>query len=188
LYGIIPSFILLYHTENNELFTIKLILLYLGCMLIKHNNFDENQENPGKALAFLTELTKKQNGTGGRYVPPGWPCGKQGGQAFSQLPEHGGSRSRMCGVVSAEGDRQGGLTAGSAEPFSCQESRRQRWIKKSGNQGLANLAPQQLLHDAELFDNGSLTYAALILLGTREALGKHLAPAEVIFEYRSSDA
>jgi hypothetical protein len=28
LYGIIPSFILLYHTENNELFTIKLILMF----------------------------------------------------------------------------------------------------------------------------------------------------------------
>lgn len=31
-------------------------------------------------------------------------------------------------------------------------------------------------------------YAALILFGTRKALGKYLAQAEVIFEYRSSDA
>lgn len=36
--------------------------------------------------------------------------------------------------------------------------------------------------------DGGLTYAALILLGTRKALGRHLAQAEVIFEYRASDA
>ncbi len=33
-----------------------------------------------------------------------------------------------------------------------------------------------------------LTYAALILFGTRKGLGRHLAQSEVIFEYRSSDA
>ena len=33
-----------------------------------------------------------------------------------------------------------------------------------------------------------MTYAALILLGKREALGRHLAQAEVIFEYRSNEA
>ena len=32
------------------------------------------------------------------------------------------------------------------------------------------------------------TYAALVLLGTHRALGKHLPHAEVIFEYRSSEA
>ena len=35
---------------------------------------------------------------------------------------------------------------------------------------------------------GALTYAALILFGTRQALGKYLAQAEVIFEYRSNSA
>jgi ATP-dependent DNA helicase RecG len=33
-----------------------------------------------------------------------------------------------------------------------------------------------------------VTYAALALLGTRQALGQYLAQAEVIFEYRSSEA
>ena len=37
-----------------------------------------------------------------------------------------------------------------------------------------------------LVDDG-VTYAALVLLGTRNALGRHLAQAELIFEYRSND-
>ena len=67
------------------------------------------------------------------------------------------------------------------------ENFRQRWINKSGNQGLITLSQEQLLDDAEALVDGRLTYAALILFGTRKALGRHLAQAEVIFEYRSSD-
>ena len=40
----------------------------------------------------------------------------------------------------------------------------------------------------ELLADDGLTYAALILLGTRASLGRHLAQAEVVFEYRSSEA
>jgi len=68
------------------------------------------------------------------------------------------------------------------------ENFRKRWITKSGNQGLTTLTPEQLLNDAEALVDGGLTYAALILLGTPKALGRHLAQAEVIFEYRASDA
>lgn len=68
------------------------------------------------------------------------------------------------------------------------ENFRERWIKKSGNKGLATRDPEQLLTDAEMRDDGRITYAALILFGTRKALGKHLAQSEVIFEYRSSEA
>ena len=42
--------------------------------------------------------------------------------------------------------------------------------------------------NAELLQDGSLLYGALILFGTRAALGRHLAQAEVVFEYRSSEA
>ena len=62
------------------------------------------------------------------------------------------------------------------------------WIEKSKNQALATLSPLQLLTDAELLVDDQVTYAALILLGTRQALNKHLGQSEVIFEYRSSDA
>jgi ATP-dependent DNA helicase RecG len=65
---------------------------------------------------------------------------------------------------------------------------RKMWIQKSGNQELVKLSEQQLLEDAELIVDGHLTHAALILFGTRQALGKHLAQAEVIFEYRSSES
>jgi ATP-dependent DNA helicase RecG len=68
------------------------------------------------------------------------------------------------------------------------ENFRKRWINKSGNRGLTNLTQKQLLNDAEALVDGSLTYAALILFGTRKALGRHLAQAEVVFEYRASDA
>ena len=68
------------------------------------------------------------------------------------------------------------------------EDFRKRWIKKSGHGKLATLTPGQLLHDAEAIVEGDITYAALILFGTHKAVGRHLAQAEVIFEYRSSDA
>ena len=67
------------------------------------------------------------------------------------------------------------------------EDFRARWIRKSGNQGLKTLSPEQLLTDAEALVDGNVTHAALVLFGTRKALGRHLAQAEVIFEYRSSD-
>lgn len=65
---------------------------------------------------------------------------------------------------------------------------RKKWIEKSRRPELATLSAEQLLADAELIVDGRLTYAALILLGTHQALGKHLAQAEVVFEYRSAEA
>lgn len=68
------------------------------------------------------------------------------------------------------------------------ENLRGMWARKSGNEALHNLGTGQLLNDAELVVNDEVTYAALVLLGTRRSLGRHLAQAEVIFEYRSSEA
>ena len=65
---------------------------------------------------------------------------------------------------------------------------RKLWQKKSPAQNIADRSTEQLLTDAELVTDGRVTYAALILLGTREALGKHLAQAEIVFEYRSTEA
>jgi ATP-dependent DNA helicase RecG len=42
----------------------------------------------------------------------------------------------------------------------------------------------QLLADSELVIDGGITYAAIVLLGTRKSVGRHLANAEVIFHYR----
>lgn len=63
---------------------------------------------------------------------------------------------------------------------------RERWIRTSGLQALANRPAERLLRDAELLVDAGVTYAALILLGTRQALSRYLAQAEVIFEYRST--
>ena len=65
---------------------------------------------------------------------------------------------------------------------------RKMWRRRSGNKALDHLSHAQLLRDAELIIDGGVTYAALILLGTRNALGKYLAQAEVIFEYRSGES
>ncbi len=65
---------------------------------------------------------------------------------------------------------------------------RARWAKRSVNNRLLATPVEQVLSDADLLVEGRATYAALILLGTRTALTRHLAQAEVIFEYRSSEA
>jgi ATP-dependent DNA helicase RecG len=65
---------------------------------------------------------------------------------------------------------------------------RKRWQKKSGNVRLANMSNEQILQDCSLVDGEGITYAALILLGRPSAITRHLAQAEVIFEYRSSEA
>jgi ATP-dependent DNA helicase RecG len=67
------------------------------------------------------------------------------------------------------------------------EQFRALWRRKSGNQVLNDLSHEQLLRDAELVTDDGVTHAALVLLGTRQALGKFLAQAEVVFEYRSSE-
>lgn len=65
---------------------------------------------------------------------------------------------------------------------------RRLWQRKSPDLDITTRSLTQLLADAELIIDSRITYAALILLGKREALGKYLAQAEVIFEYRSNEA
>jgi ATP-dependent DNA helicase RecG len=67
------------------------------------------------------------------------------------------------------------------------EDFRNRWVRR-GNQRVATLSHYQVLADAELVANGKPTYAALLLFGTRAALGKRLPQAEIVFEYRSSES
>jgi len=65
---------------------------------------------------------------------------------------------------------------------------RRRWMEKTNRSGLANLSMDQLLRDCEAITSRGITYAALVLFGRREALGRLLGQAEVIFEYRSTEA
>lgn len=65
---------------------------------------------------------------------------------------------------------------------------RARWVRKSGNHALGRASDAQLLEDARLTDNGRITYAALVLLGRPESVTRLLPQAELIFEYRNSEA
>ena len=68
------------------------------------------------------------------------------------------------------------------------ENFRAKWIEKSGKKQLATLSKQQLLHDCGAITDDGVTYAALILFGKNAAIIKYLPQAEIIFEYRSSEA
>src|SRR5262249_29937035 len=75
------------------------------------------------------------------------------------------------------------------------EDFRHRWVQKCRKvdnpalaDKLAGMPPRNLLADGEAVIDGQVTYAALVLFGTAKALGRHLAQAEVVFEYRSSEA
>jgi len=67
------------------------------------------------------------------------------------------------------------------------ENFRAVWATRSGNAAIRALPVTQLLADAGLLSDGIPSRAALILLGTEDALRQHLASAEVIFEYRSTE-
>lgn len=87
-----------------------------------------------------------------------------------------------------------GLPLGDLDGAAIEDFRR-RWIAKARKaedaplaERLSSQSVEQLLTDAETLVDGKLNYAALILFGTAQAVGRHLAQAEVVFEYRSSDA
>lgn len=65
---------------------------------------------------------------------------------------------------------------------------RQRWVRQAGKPGILEWSVEELLTNAELRVDGKLNIAALVLFGTRETLGRHLAQAEIVFEYRASEA
>jgi len=65
---------------------------------------------------------------------------------------------------------------------------RSRWADKSGNERIKTLSTEQLLFDCGVITDKGVTYAALVLFGTKGGLRKHLAQAEVIFEYRSKNS
>lgn len=98
---------------------------------------------------------------------------------------------RLRGIFLEGGmDFSAGICAGAVltdlSPSAIEEFRR-RWIEKSGNKTLQSLSAEQLLRDADALADGGVTYAAMVLFGRPEALNRHLAQAEVVFEYRSSD-
>lgn len=80
-----------------------------------------------------------------------------------------------------------GATVSDLEPAAIREYRDQ-WARKSGLPRISNGSDLQILQDAELVVDGGITYAAMVLFGTRAALGRYLGQAEFVFEFRSSEA
>jgi ATP-dependent DNA helicase RecG len=68
------------------------------------------------------------------------------------------------------------------------ETLRSRWHRKSSRADLLTKDVEQLLTDAELIAPVGVTIAAVVLLGTAQAVVRFLPQAEVVFEYRSGDA
>lgn len=65
---------------------------------------------------------------------------------------------------------------------------RARWHRRSGMEAVRSSPVRDLLRDAELTTEQGLTYAALIMMGKQNAMLKYLPNAELIFEYRNSEA
>lgn len=65
---------------------------------------------------------------------------------------------------------------------------RTRWARKARDERRLAWDDHETLANAELLVDGELTYAALILFARRPALTRRLAQAEIVFEYRSSEA
>ncbi len=79
------------------------------------------------------------------------------------------------------------ITIADLEPAAMAEYRRRR-ARKLGRPALDAEPFEQMLADTELVMDGRVTIAALLLFGSTRAVGRHLPQAEVVFEYRSSDA
>ncbi|MCC7072856.1 MAG: putative DNA binding domain-containing protein [Deltaproteobacteria bacterium] len=62
------------------------------------------------------------------------------------------------------------------------------WAQKSADAGRTTMAPADALRDLGLLQEGKVTRAALILLGSPQALRQHQANAELIWEFRHHDA
>jgi ATP-dependent DNA helicase RecG len=65
---------------------------------------------------------------------------------------------------------------------------RMRWAKKTGQTKYESLSDEETLLRAELATRDGITHAALILFGSYEALTRLLPSAEIVFEYRASEA
>lgn len=79
-----------------------------------------------------------------------------------------------------------GATIADLDPRAVEEFRR-RWHARVELPSILTRPAEQLLRDAELLVEDGVTYAALVLLASKSALSRHLAAAEIVFEYRTNE-
>jgi ATP-dependent DNA helicase RecG len=152
-------------------------------------DFEEIHHPDGRVLVF--QVPARPLGTPIKYDGVYWMRKEDSLVAMSE------DRLRAIFAESGHdfsGDFCSGLRFEDLDPAAVEEFRR-RWIEKARKgenaalaMRLAAMTPREVLNDAEAVIDGQVTYAALILFGTAKALGRHLAQAEVVFEYRSTDA
>lgn len=73
------------------------------------------------------------------------------------------------------------------DPRAIAEFRR-RWARRDDNPRIDAWTDEETLRNAELFRGEELTYAALLLFGTREALTRFIPQMEIVLEYRATEA
>jgi len=80
-----------------------------------------------------------------------------------------------------------GLTIDDLDQAAIEELK-QRYATKQQNISFRSLSNKQVLSDLDLINNTKITYAALILLGKKEALKKFIPQSKVIVEYRAVES
>ena len=65
---------------------------------------------------------------------------------------------------------------------------KEKYARKQKNPGFLQLSNEQVLNDLKLMENGSLNYAAVILLGKKKVLQQYLPQCKTVWEFRNSDA
>lgn len=79
-----------------------------------------------------------------------------------------------------------GATTADLSAAAIQEFRK-RWATRTDDPRKLQWSDQETLVNAELLNDNGLSYAALILFGTKSGLSTHLAQAEVIFEFKTQE-
>lgn len=109
------------------------------------------------------------------------------GDSLVPMPENVRRAIYAEGGYDFTGEICKGITLDDLDPDSI-EIFRNKWLDYSDNKRITTLSVEQLLRDADVLEDEGLTYAALILFGKRKPLLKHLPTAEVVYEYRSTEA
>lgn len=112
---------------------------------------------------------------------------KRGGDSLVPMTDQDLRRihAEVVSDFSAEGCRDASLA--DLDPAAVAEFRR-RWARREGNARIDGWSDEEVLRNAELMYEHGITFAALLLAGTREGLGRCLPQAEVVFEYRATEA
>ncbi|WP_028587745.1 ATP-binding protein [Desulfocurvus vexinensis] len=163
-------------------------------------DLDELRNAIYNALRFEVQVREEFDPQGRRVLVlsiPGRPAGSARSYESGFWCRRGGSLAgmgseRLRAIFSeTDGDHSAQICAEAGlDDLDPQAIQRFRELWAGGDSGaeVASWPVEQLLENAELLAEGRVTNAALVLLGKSRSLSRLLPDAEVIFEYRSSEA